>query len=590
MYTFFNININTNIWIQVLLPDTQSLVVCGGVFMAPNTTAPTHNSGQCMNDVWVLRIDSASSDSSVGLSLTWIQVRSVVLLGIILLCFVICLLICIFILFISLLYFHFFDWSVWNIAFVIPVVVIYNVNIIIIRMLGISPSPRGRQQSVVSKRKGSGEKILIFGGSDEWYGHQGGNQNSLEVDSQMFMINTDQEVVQTFKRSRDDGISIDDDDVCEYEWLWESPSCGIIDNQLLIAHTSVPATVPTTAKSTTPTTIPNPLPLHISPLKGTDIDHNITSLAVDSVDAGHNKSTLSANLLTLLLCSQENKDNEVKECFGLETDLVTFSIHPTVNDSNDQSEKVNSVGDDQMVEVPPVNFTAHISIVTARCKMLKSLLVWEQQKIATMEAHGHREAMNEEGRNDGRLVVEIRDCNPLAFAALLLYLYTDVLLVDSEHLILVLALAHQYGLKHLESLCEGYLCRQVLGLSQEHQKTGCVKDLTGVSGDPKRDTLGCSIKETNNLTIGQEKMTKSNDNEDEGMISQDCDPILQLLQYADLYHLKVLKAVCFSSVLRNFNPHSLLNELSAELIEEVEVYRLTHRHAYMIDHHPRSIT
>jgi hypothetical protein len=286
-----------------------------------------------------------------------------------------------------------------------------------------------------------------------------------------------------------------------------------------------------------------------------------------------------------------DKDNEVKECFGLETDLIIFSIQPTVNDSYDQREDINNVGDNKIVEVPPVNFTAHISIVTARCKMLKSLIVWEQQKTATVETHGHhRKAVSEEGRSSGRLVVEIRDCNPLAFAALLLYLYTDVLLVDSEHLISVLALAHQYGLNHLESLCEGYLCRQVLGLSQEHQKTGCLKDPTGVSGDLKIDTHGYSIKETNNLSIGQEKINNFNDNEDEAMItnSQDCDPILQLLQYADLYHLKVLKAVCFSSVLRNFNPHSLLNELSAELIEEVEVYRLTQRHAYMIDHHPRS--
>lgn len=92
------------------------MVVCGGVWMAPNTTAPTHHSGQCMNDVWVLRMDSGSRDSSVGLSLTWIQVK----------------------------------------------------------MLGMSPSPRGRHQSVVSKGKGSQEgKILIFGGSDEWYAHQG---------------------------------------------------------------------------------------------------------------------------------------------------------------------------------------------------------------------------------------------------------------------------------------------------------------------------------------------------------------------------------------------------------------------------------
>jgi hypothetical protein len=106
---------------MVSLPATQDenvslMVVCGGVWMAPNATAPTHHSGQCMNDVWVLRMDSASRDSSVGLSLTWIQVK----------------------------------------------------------MLGMSPSPRGRHQSVVSKGKGSQEgKILIFGGSDEWYAHQG---------------------------------------------------------------------------------------------------------------------------------------------------------------------------------------------------------------------------------------------------------------------------------------------------------------------------------------------------------------------------------------------------------------------------------
>jgi hypothetical protein len=106
---------------MVSLPATQDenvslMVVCGGVWMAPNTTAPTHHSGQCMNDVWVLRMDSASTDSSVGLSFTWIQVK----------------------------------------------------------MLGMSPSPRGRHQSVVSKGNGSQEgKILIFGGSDEWYAHQG---------------------------------------------------------------------------------------------------------------------------------------------------------------------------------------------------------------------------------------------------------------------------------------------------------------------------------------------------------------------------------------------------------------------------------
>jgi hypothetical protein len=154
----------------------------------------------------------------------------------------------------------------------------------------------------------------------------------------------------------------------------------------------------------------------------------------------------------------------------------------------------------------------------------------------------------------------------------------------------VLALAHQYGLKHLESLCEGYLCRQVLVLSQEHLNSGCGKDLTVVREDPEVESHLCSMEGINDLTNDQKKDHKI---DDEGKVvidnGLDYDPILQLLQYADLYHLKVLKAVCFSSVLRNFNPHSLLNEVSAKLIEEVEIYRLTQRHAYMIDHHPRNM-
>lgn len=154
----------------------------------------------------------------------------------------------------------------------------------------------------------------------------------------------------------------------------------------------------------------------------------------------------------------------------------------------------------------------------------------------------------------------------------------------------VLAKAHQYGLKHLESLCEGYLCRQVLVLNQEHLRGRCGKDPIGVWEYPEAESHRCSMAKIHDITIDQKKDHKIND---EGKVvidnGLDYDPILQLLQYADLYHLQILKAVCFSSVLRNFNPHSLLNEISAELLEEVEIYRLSQRHVYMIDHHPRNM-
>jgi hypothetical protein len=62
-----------------------------------------------MNDLWVLRIDSASKEVREGLSFTWIEVK----------------------------------------------------------MNGIPPSPRGRHQCVVDFTSQGEGRILIFGGSDE---------------------------------------------------------------------------------------------------------------------------------------------------------------------------------------------------------------------------------------------------------------------------------------------------------------------------------------------------------------------------------------------------------------------------------------
>jgi hypothetical protein len=241
--------------------------------------------------------------------------------------------------------------------------------------------------------------------------HQGGNQNSLEVDSQVFMINTDKEIVQTFKKEED--THMEDNDPCEYEWIWESPSCGIIDNQLLMTPSTLPAAVPTATiaqtilPSTLFTTMPTPpFPLPDSHLSYADINNDISPIPSNSIDIELNKDTLSANLLCLLLRSQGNKDDDIKECSCLDTDLVIFSIQPIVSDNDeseiscpindDESEIGCSMNDDQSVKVTAVNFTAHVSIVSARCKMLKSLLDWERQKIATRDMNG----CDGEGVND----------------------------------------------------------------------------------------------------------------------------------------------------------------------------------------------
>lgn len=236
------------------------------------------------------------------------------------------------------------------------------------------------------------------------------------------MINTDIEIVQTFKKEEDSYM--EDNNTCEYEWIWESPSCGIIDSQLLVTPSTLPAAVPTAkiAQTRLPSALfitipspPSPLPdLHLS---YADITNDMSPMPFNSIDIELNKDTLSANLSCLLLRSQENKDDDIKERSCLDTDLVTFSIQPIVSDSDeieisflinhdesdiscpineDESGISCTMNDDESVKVTAVNFTAHVSIVTARCKMLKSLLDWERQKIATRDMNGY----DGEGVND----------------------------------------------------------------------------------------------------------------------------------------------------------------------------------------------
>ena len=173
--------------------------------------------------------------------------------------------------------------------------------------------------------------------------------------------------------------------------------------------------------------------------------------------------------------------------------------------------------------------------------------------------------------------------------------------MHSEDLFSLIGLAQQYGLTHLLRLCEGYLCRNVQALSQEYYRgeiyatvgdrgqngnRDCDNDWGGEGrmgeGElhtARSNTSGNIVGGDMKAQVGMEERVTSVTFEVEDVV----DPVVELLQYAVLYDLPLLKAVCWATVLRNWNRGYSPTESGLSL-HDLDNYRSTHRHAYMVDH------
>jgi len=220
--------------------------------------------------------------------------------------------------------------------------------------------------------------------------------------------------------------------------------------------------------------------------------------------------------------------------------LLHFSIKEEV-----QLQETHSLQLPKQTAAVDVLLYAHKALVCRRCDIIQAMCAWSSETGRSVLNMGPLLDDQQEPAEKHRL-----------FAALLQFLYSDTLVCANDDITSLLAFANQFNMLRLSQLCEGFLCREV--------------------------TL------------------------------ENCG---SLLQYADWFSLDTLKAVCFATMIREWKKLSFssgqgggggamqmaaeedggngliglglgsdLNSLSAELLAEVNLYRMTQRHVNLMDH------
>lgn len=112
--------------------------------------------------------------------------------------------------------------------------------------------------------------------------------------------------------------------------------------------------------------------------------------------------------------------------------------------------------DDSSVKEHRISFKVHddTAIVSKEYKCLDTIAKFRSKFIAAMYNSTHFQKYLSNS-------VDIYEFDPVVVIGVLIYLHTDIVCIDSDHILPLVEFAELYGFDHLQKLCEGYLMRQV---------------------------------------------------------------------------------------------------------------------------------